>query len=210
MTSLPQQKGKEAERGLGERTKEYHVEELWNNADDFYEEPDKSDDYEEKDAPTSKGLIVGSPPGTSQDILISNTRSGHPRQPVKFLLDDSTSSFRDIVLREGYETKHVDVPGSSPPFVLQIAHIHGMALLTLDKSYLSIARENNKHGILILPESFIPVHQDGEQKAAWLRELLQCHDEVNRIRFFPIRAYMAKKEETGWKVEEARGEVVNT
>lgn len=138
----------------------------------------------------------------SKDIELS---ASHLSQRLKFLLDSSTIQFCDAIVREGYQVMQVAM-NLSHVDVLRLACVFGLSLLTLDRGYLSVAHNTNMYGVLILPEIFVSVDQTQEQKTTWLCELLRCHDEVNKIRLFPIKACMAKNEKEKWIVEEAAGQ----
>lgn len=133
--------------------------------------------------------------------------SGSPRRRIKFLLDGSTTSFRDVIVREGYEVALA--PEGTPHLeVLHLARVNGAALLTLNREYLNIAdNENNRYGILFLPVDFSSVDHSHSKKVKWLRELLKRHDEVEKIKLFPIRVYAARRGTEGWRVEEVHQQV---
>lgn len=140
---------------------------------------------------------------------------GHPPRPPRdqgfgFQLDASTAHFRDAIISEGYQANLLsssqdELPSLSRLDILRLARDAGCPLLTADSGYINIATEdNNGHGILILPESF-QRQQEKFHNAARLRSLLRDHENVRKVRQFPIKVYMAEEEGTTWKIEEVSG-----
>lgn len=132
-----------------------------------------------------------------------NFHPQHNQRRVRFLLDISTEVYRRAITSEGYTVTCLANQHASRADVLRHAKEGDMVLMTFDVAYAQMATGANTCRVLILPEMLLVGLFDWNRaaKMASVRQLMRCHEQVDKIRMFPKRNFLAGRVGNDWQVE---------